>query len=85
MRVRPVHVSFLKETRKALSYRHCSFHIINGPQPGCGLKYFMRLVAIGIGYGREKHALQEGVGEQFRHVFWMEIREIVNLMTATCA
>ena len=51
MRVRPVHVSFLKEARNALTYRHCSFHIINRPQTGRGLKYFMRLVAIGFGYG----------------------------------
>ncbi len=53
MRVRPVHVSFLKETRDALSYRHCSFHVINRPQPGRVLKYFMRLVAIGFAYGEE--------------------------------
>jgi predicted RNA binding protein YcfA (HicA-like mRNA interferase family) len=51
MRVRPVHISFLKETRKALSYRHCSFHIFNRPQPSRVLKYFMRLVAIGFAYG----------------------------------
>ena len=51
MRVRPVHVSFLKETRNALSYRHCSFHVINRPQPGRVLKYFMRLVPIGFAYG----------------------------------
>ena len=50
MRVGPVHISFLKETRNALSYRHCSFHTINGPQPGCRLKYFMRLAAIGFAY-----------------------------------
>jgi len=29
MRPRPVHVSFLKESRDALPYRHCSFHMIN--------------------------------------------------------
>ncbi len=50
MRVRPVHISFLKEARNALSYRHCSFHIINRPQKGRPLKYFMRLVAIGSAY-----------------------------------
>ena len=54
MRMRPVHISFLQEARNALSYRHCSFHIINWPQAGRGLKYFMRLVAIGFGYSGEK-------------------------------
>jgi hypothetical protein len=85
MRVSPVHMSFLKETRKALSYRHCSFHIINGPQPGCGLKYFMRLVAIGIAYGGEKHALQERFGQQFGHVFWVRVAKVGDLMPAACA
>jgi hypothetical protein len=45
-----VHISFLKEARNALSYRHSRFHIINRPQPGRVLKYFMRLVAIGFAY-----------------------------------
>ena len=31
MRVRPVHVSCLKESRNALSYRHLSFHMILSP------------------------------------------------------
>lgn len=47
-------VSFLKEPRNALAYRHCSFHMINRPQLGRRLKYFMRLVAIGVAYrGKE--------------------------------
>ena len=85
MRVRPVHVSFLKETRNALSYRHCSFHVINRPQPGRVLKYFMRLVAIGFAYGEEKHALQDRFGQQLCHVFWARVAEIGDLMAATCA
>ena len=59
MRVSPVHISFLKETRNALSYRHCSFHIINRPQPDLGLKYFMRLVAIGFAYRNAKVGIKE--------------------------
>ena len=50
MRVRPVHISFLKEACNALSYRHCSFHIFNRPHLGRHLKYFMRLVAIVFAY-----------------------------------
>jgi len=34
MRPRPVHISFLKESRDALPYRHCSFHVVNRPQLG---------------------------------------------------
>jgi hypothetical protein len=83
MRVRPVHISFLKETRNALSYRHCSFHGINRPQPGRRLKYFMRLVAIGFAYWTAMSPSHNRFGEQFRHVFWMEIREIGNLMATT--
>jgi periplasmic protein TonB len=46
-----VHISFLKEPRDAPPHWHCSFHIINRPQLGRQLKYFMRLVAIGFAYG----------------------------------
>jgi hypothetical protein len=31
MRVRPMHVSCLKESRNALSYRHLTFHMILSP------------------------------------------------------
>jgi len=74
MRVSPVHISFLKEARNALSYRHCSFHIINRPQSDCGLKYFIRLAAIGIAYTGERRALRKRLGKQLGHVFRMEIR-----------
>ena len=37
--------------------------MINRPQLGRGLKYFMRLVAIGIAYGGKDHALQERFGQ----------------------
>jgi len=57
MRVRSIDISFLKETRNALSYRHCRFHIFNRPQPGRVLKDFMRLVAIGFAYGEENTQL----------------------------
>jgi hypothetical protein len=50
MRSRPVDVAFLKEPCNAPPYRHRSFHIINRPQLGRRLKYFMRLVAIGFAY-----------------------------------
>ena len=59
MRVRPVHISFLKEARNALSYRHCSFHIINRPQAGRVLKYFMRLVPIGFAYGGDRSRVSD--------------------------
>jgi hypothetical protein len=59
MRVRPVHISFLKEARNALSYRHCSFHVINRPQPGRVLKYFMRLVSIGFAYGNAERGIKK--------------------------
>ena len=85
MRVRPVHISFLKEARNALSYRHCSFHIINRPQVGRVLKYFMRLVPIGFAYGEEKRALQERFGQQLCHVFRTHVAEVGDLMAATCA
>jgi hypothetical protein len=85
MRVGPVYISFLKETRDALSYRHCSFHILNRPQLGCGLKYFMRLAAIGIAYAGRKRALRKRFGEQLGHMLWMEIREVGDLMATACA
>jgi hypothetical protein len=50
MRSRPVEISFLEEARNTLSYRYSSFHVINRPQSGAGLKYFMRLQAIGLTY-----------------------------------
>ena len=50
MRSRPVDISFLEEARNALSYRYSSFHVINRPQPGGRLKYFVRLEAIGFAY-----------------------------------
>jgi hypothetical protein len=50
MRSRPVDISFLEEARNTLSYRYSSFHVINRPQPEAGLKYFMRLQAIGLTY-----------------------------------
>jgi hypothetical protein len=50
MRSRPVDVSFLEEARNTLSYRYSSFHVINRPQPEAGLKYLMRLQAIGLAY-----------------------------------
>ena len=43
-------VSFLEEARNTLSYRYSSFHVINRPQPEGGLKYFVRLGAIGFAY-----------------------------------
>lgn len=60
MRLRPVNVSFLEEAGNTLSYRHSIFHSINRPQPGCGLKYFMRLGVIGFGYRGEglRHCLR---------------------------
>jgi len=54
MRVRPVDVSVLDEPCNALPYRHCSFHVLNRPQSGRRLKYFMHLVAIGFAYGRDR-------------------------------
>ena len=54
MRVRPVDVSVLDEPCNALPYRHCSFHVLNRPQSGRQLKYFMHLVAIGFAYGRDR-------------------------------
>jgi hypothetical protein len=83
-----VHISFLKETRNALSYRHCSFHTINGPQPGCGLKYFMRLVAIGIAYEKANPSAfpsHDRFGQQFGHVFWARVAKVGDLMPAACA
>jgi len=43
-------ISFLEEAWNTLSYRYSSFHIINGPQAEAGLKYFVRLEAIGFAY-----------------------------------
>jgi hypothetical protein len=45
----------------------------------------MRLVAIGIAYGAEKHALQKRFGQQFRHVFWAPVAKVRDLMAAACA
>jgi hypothetical protein len=50
MRSRPVDISFLEEARDALSHRSSSFHVINRPQSKGGLKYFIRLGAIGFAY-----------------------------------
>ena len=43
-------ISFLEEARNTLSYWHFGFHVINRPQSGPGLKYFMRLGGIGFSY-----------------------------------
>jgi len=45
-----VDISFLEEARNTLSYRYSSFHVINRPQSEGGLKYFVRLEAIGFTY-----------------------------------
>jgi predicted permease len=50
MRSRPVDISFLEEARDTLSHRSSSFHVINQPQSKGGLKYFIRLGAIGFAY-----------------------------------
>jgi hypothetical protein len=50
VRARPVHVPGLDKPCNAPPHWHCSFHGINRPQLGRGLKDFMRLVAIGSAY-----------------------------------
>ena len=50
MRSRSVDISFLEEARNTLSNRYSSFHAINRPHSKGGLKYFVRLEAIGFAY-----------------------------------
>jgi hypothetical protein len=48
-----MHVSGFDEPCNAPPHWHCSFHTFNWPQLSFRLKYFIRLVQIGIAYYAE--------------------------------
>ena len=58
-----MHVSGFDEPCNAPPDWHCSFHTINQPQLSLRLKYFIRLVGIGIAYCGEAGDHRAELGE----------------------